>query len=218
MTEQSSEGIYTYCIEYAQTQQSKCHNCKAIIPNKSLRAAEIYRKSAKEKKKQAKHTWYHFKCWALPEKLLRIPLDMIKGYSALQEKDKNRVQKLVKNGAGTTWKDVMKKEKADRGEEEEEEEKPKKSKEIEDDVDMTENLTGVQQKKEKKDKSLPKKSDEKPKEKIAKKKDDKSKVTKNKKAAVKEAHKVKEVVLPHQDQNELESIAQEFQALKKSKK
>lgn len=64
MTEQkSSEGIYTYCIEYAKTQQSKCDSCKKIIPNKSLRAAEIYRKSSKEKKNLARHTWYHFKCW-----------------------------------------------------------------------------------------------------------------------------------------------------------
>lgn len=159
----------------------------------------------------------------MPELITKLPLHLFKGYPDLQEKDKTRVQKLIKYGTGITWKDVMNKEKAARGEEEgEEEEKPKKSKVIEDDVDMTEGLTGVQEKKEKKEKKekvVSKKDDEKKsKTKVDKKKDDKSKINKNKKPAVKEVHKVKEISLPQEDQNELENIAKEFQALTKSQK
>ncbi|EIE79380.1 hypothetical protein G6F46_004250 [Rhizopus delemar] len=214
MTEQkSSEGIYTYCIEYAKTQQSKCDSCKKIIPNKSLRAAEIYRKSPKEKKNLARHTWYHFKCWKVPTLLTRIPIEQFRGYPTLQDKDKARVQKVIKHGVGACWSDITKKEKEAK-EEEEGEVKPKK-KEIDDDVDMTESLTGVQEKKvnktkdnKKKDKNLKAKTDE------------KNKVNKkNKKPAAKEvAHKSKEILLPKQDQLELESIAKEFKALKKSTK
>lgn len=68
MTEQSTTAktdgsITTYCIEHAKTQQSKCAACEKTIPHKSLRVAEIYRKSKKVKKDLAKHTWYHFKCF-----------------------------------------------------------------------------------------------------------------------------------------------------------
>jgi hypothetical protein len=59
----SDQGITTYCVEYAASQMSKCEDCKKMIPHKSLRVAEIYRKSKKVKKNQAKHTWYHFKCF-----------------------------------------------------------------------------------------------------------------------------------------------------------
>ncbi|KAG0165165.1 hypothetical protein DFQ30_008879 [Apophysomyces sp. BC1015] len=56
------EGITTYCIEYAK-QFSNCEECDKPIPHKSLRAGSIFRKSKKEKKNLAKHTWWHFKCW-----------------------------------------------------------------------------------------------------------------------------------------------------------
>lgn len=68
MTEQNTTAktdgsITTYCIEHAKTQQSKCAACEKTIPHKSLRVAEIFRKSKKVKKDLAKHTWYHFKCF-----------------------------------------------------------------------------------------------------------------------------------------------------------
>lgn len=68
MTEQNTTAktdgsITTYCIEHAKTQQSKCAACERVIPHKSLRVAEIFRKSKKVKKDLARHTWYHFKCF-----------------------------------------------------------------------------------------------------------------------------------------------------------
>jgi hypothetical protein len=67
MTDQATAkgdgSITTYCIEHAKTQKSKCIACDKVIPHKSLRVGEIYRKNKKVKKNLAKHTWYHFKCW-----------------------------------------------------------------------------------------------------------------------------------------------------------
>lgn len=62
-TTKGDGSITTHCIEHAKTQKSKCASCDKIIPHKSLRVGEIYRKNKKVKKDLAKHTWYHFKCW-----------------------------------------------------------------------------------------------------------------------------------------------------------
>jgi len=59
----AEKPIITYCVEYAQSQTSKCATCNRIIPNKSLRCGEIFRRSKKEKKQLSKTTWYHFKCF-----------------------------------------------------------------------------------------------------------------------------------------------------------
>lgn len=62
-TDGQPQPIITYCIEYAESQNSKCAGCNRTIPNKSLRCGEISRKSKKEKKQLSKTTWYHFKCF-----------------------------------------------------------------------------------------------------------------------------------------------------------
>ncbi|CEG63180.1 hypothetical protein RMATCC62417_00367 [Rhizopus microsporus] len=221
MTEQKSEGIYTYCIEYAKTTQSRCAACKKGIPVKSLRAAEIFRKSPKEKKNLARHTWYHFKCFKVPTLLTQIPIEQFRGYPTLKEKDKARVQKLIKHGKGATWAAIVEKEKAEEGEEEA---VTKKKETIDENIDITEKLTGIQEKTEKnkteKNKTEEKKTEKKKVEKNGKKlkakTEEKNKVNKKKKPATTEvAHKPKKVVLPTEDQIELETIAKEFQALKK---
>lgn len=56
-------SITSYCIEHAATQKSKCAACERVIPHKSLRVAEVYRRTKKVKKDKARHTWFHFKCW-----------------------------------------------------------------------------------------------------------------------------------------------------------
>ncbi|KAG1226606.1 hypothetical protein G6F68_006464 [Rhizopus microsporus] len=222
MTEQKSEGIYTYCIEYAKTTQSRCAACKKGISIKSLRAAEIFRKSPKEKKNLAKHTWYHFKCFKVPTLLTQIPIEQFRGYPSLKEKDKARVQKLIKHGKGATWTAIVEKEKAEEGEEEA---VTKKKETIDENIDITEKLTGIQEKTEKnkteknkteKNKTEKKKVEKKSDKKLKAKTEEKNKVNKKKKPATTEVvHKPKKVVLPTEDQIELESIAKEFQALRK---
>ena len=59
----SDQGITTYSVEYREKPGAKCATCSKSILAKSLAASEIFRKSKTEKKKLAKHTWYHFKCW-----------------------------------------------------------------------------------------------------------------------------------------------------------
>ena len=63
MSENEKEGITTYCIEYANVGKADCSSCNKVIPRHSLRAGEIFRKSKSEKKKSAKHSWYHITCW-----------------------------------------------------------------------------------------------------------------------------------------------------------
>ncbi|KAL9542346.1 hypothetical protein MBANPS3_008658 [Mucor bainieri] len=241
MTEQSTTAktdgsITTYCIEHAKTQQSKCAACEKTIPHKSLRVAEIYRKSKKVKKDLAKHTWYHFKCFKVPELLVRVPIEQFRGYPALNDKDKSRVQRVIQSGVGSSWADLMEKAKPVKTEEEleadkeEQAKKDKKKKEDEDsmNMDMTANLTGTQQKPTTKSKAnkkpvpAPAPSDKKasaPEQKSKKalkaKTDKKSKVTKNKTAAAATvAPPVKEVKLPKEDLDELQNFAKEFMAFK----
>ncbi|KAI8969186.1 hypothetical protein BDF20DRAFT_916565 [Mycotypha africana] len=209
MTDQPSERpIISYCIEHAKTQQSKCNACNKVIPHKSLRVAEIYRRSKKVKKDDAKHTWFHFKCFKVPELLKRVPIEQFRGYPALNEKDKVRVQRLITEGSvGSTWTDLMNKSKPEKTEQElevekkKQENKEKKEKEAKDteDMDMTESLTGMQVKKEEMKKNKDKKS-------LSAKDKKSKKVTKPEKPK-------KEVVLPKEDLQELAKFAKEFKAL-----
>ncbi|KAI8080736.1 uncharacterized protein B0P05DRAFT_539388 [Gilbertella persicaria] len=211
MTDQQAEkSIITHCIEHAKTQQSTCADCGKTIPHKSLRVAEIYRKNKKVKKDLAKHTWYHFKCWKVPEYLTHVPIEQFRGYPTLNEKDKARVQKVIKQGTGASWKQLMETSKPVKTEEEleaeREEQKKKDEKKKEDqetqDMDMTQVLTGTQQKsKSKKKNELKPKTDK-------KNKADKKKVTK------KETPKAKEISLPKEDLAELQNFAKEFNAMK----
>ncbi|CEP08930.1 hypothetical protein [Parasitella parasitica] len=225
MTEQSAttktdKAIITYCIEHAKTQQSKCAACNKTIPHKSLRVAEIVRRSKKVKKDAAKHTWYHFKCFKVPELLTRVPIEQFRGYPALNEKEKARVQRVIQSGIGSSWADLMEKTKPVKTEEEleadkeEQAKKDKKKKEDEDSMkmDMTEILTGTQQKSTAKSKNKTATAGKKEKKATLKPKTDaKSKVTK-KKAEV--ALQTKQVVLPKKDLLELQKIAKEFSAFK----
>ncbi|KAI8639376.1 hypothetical protein BD408DRAFT_421507 [Parasitella parasitica] len=220
MTEQKTDkAIITYCVEHAKTQQSKCAACDKTIPHKSLRVAEIIRKSKKAKKIAAKHTWYHFKCFKVPELLTRVPIEQFRGYPALNEKEKARVQKVIQSGIGSSWADLMEKAKPIKTEEElqaDKEEQLKKDKKKKDDedsmnMDMTEILTGTQQKS---NKSNTKKAQEKGQNnKLKPKTDAKSKVTK-KKATAAAAIQTKQVVLPKEDLLELQNFAKEFSAFK----
>ncbi|GAA5805571.1 hypothetical protein HPULCUR_011090 [Helicostylum pulchrum] len=221
-------SITSYCIEHAATQKSKCAACERVIPHKSLRVAEVYRRTKKVKKDKARHTWFHFKCWKVPDYLTRVPIEQFRGYLALNDKDKSRVQRVIKSGAGSSWGQLMEKQKPVKTEEELEADKEvqakKDQKKKEDDesmnMDMTEVLTGTQTKSSKKKakKEIEDKKTEKATEKTEKvgalkpKTDKKAKVTKK---AVKEVvAKVKEIKLPKEDLLELENFAKEFSAFK----
>ncbi|KAI8888325.1 hypothetical protein K501DRAFT_240657 [Backusella circina FSU 941] len=229
----SDQSITSYCVEYAATQQSKCEDCQKMIPHKSLRVAEIYRKNKKVKKNQAKHTWYHFKCFKVPKMLTFLPLELFKGYPSLEEKDKVRVQKVIKNGIGSCWKDMALKEKQEKEEQQEEgaeeSNKSKKRKaqaDDDEDIDMTAELTGTQDKKKPKKNQPKNKKEAENKKDIDTKKKNTSPANKNKKEDTKKGPKklvkkedkkqptkVKEVKLAKDDQLELESIANEFKML-----
>ncbi|KAI9478814.1 MAG: hypothetical protein EXX96DRAFT_609262 [Benjaminiella poitrasii] len=235
MSEQAStenKPIITHCIEHAATGLSKCTDCGKGIAIKSLRVAEIYRKSKKVKKTQAKHTWYHFKCWKVPEYLTHVPIEQFRGYPALNDKDKKRVQKVIEGGVGASWTALMEKEKAAAEEEEGNAEKETKSEvtkqKTEDDMDfdLTESLTGIQEKEKPKKKEIKKKSnnnnnkttnDNKKKAVPTTKKDalkpKKAKITKPTPAPT----KPKEITLPKEDLLELEKFAKEFSAVKEKK-
>lgn len=232
--EKKPEGsITSYCIEHALTQKSKCADCEKTIPHKSLRVAEIYRSSKKVKKDKARHTWFHFKCWKVPEYLTRVPIEQFRGFKNLNEKDKVRVERVIKSGVGSSWAALMEKNKPQKTEEEleadkeEQEKKYKKKKEDEEssNMDMTEVLTGTQQKKqktntkkkavvaEKKKESVV--ADNKKKDGLKAKTDKKNKVTKKKAESTASAPvKVKEIKLPKEDLDELANFAKEFSAFK----
>lgn len=154
--------------------------------------------------------------YIVPTLLTQIPIEQFRGYPTLKEKDKARVQKLIKHGKGATWAAIVEKEKAEEGEEEA---VTKKKETIDENIDITEKLTGIQEKTEKnktEEKKTEKKKVEKNGKKLKAKTEEKNKVNKKKKPATTEvAHKPKKVVLPTEDQIELETIAKEFQALKK---
>lgn len=103
----SEQGITTYSVEYREKPGAKCAACSKSILAKSLAASEIYRKSKTEKKKFAKHTWYHFKCWTgksqaivqwgckvynnmkdhiVPDMVTKLPIEQLRGYPSLVEK------------------------------------------------------------------------------------------------------------------------------------
>lgn len=162
----------------------------------------------------------------VPELLVRVPIEQFRGYPALNEKDKSRVQRVIQSGVGSSWAELMEKAKPVKTEEEleadkeEQAKKDKKRKEDEDsmNMDMTANLTGTQQKSTKSKTKKPVASTEKAakeqknKKELKAKTDKKTKVTKNKATAV--APQVKEVKLPKEDLDELQNFAKEFMAFK----
>ncbi|GJJ71878.1 hypothetical protein EMPS_04235 [Entomortierella parvispora] len=99
--------VITYCVEYAESQKSTCLKCNKIIPNKSLRCGRMERTSEKEKKKFAKFRWYHFKCFEVPEILTKIPLHLIRGQTNLLDKDKVRLERVIKLGVGASWGQIV---------------------------------------------------------------------------------------------------------------
>lgn len=163
----------------------------------------------------------------MPEYLTRVPIDQFRGYPTLNEKDKARVQRVIKSGVGSSWELLMEKAKPIKTEEEleadkeEKQKKDKKKKEDEDSMhmDMTENLTGTQQKptpvssKKDKKKTQPVATESKPK-KQEKKLPLKAKTDKKTKIVKDVPSKQKEIQLPKEDLIELENIAKEFSALK----
>ncbi|KAI8141241.1 hypothetical protein BJV82DRAFT_645424 [Fennellomyces sp. T-0311] len=183
------EGITTYCIEYAVLNKANCVACNKVIPRHALRAGEIFRKSKSEKKKSAKHSWYHFRCWKVPELVAKLPIEQFRGYPSLKEKDQNRVKRVIEKGVGATWSDVSEKPLPRKDEQDEAEkttttmttteDKPKKRKR---ETDMTARLTGVQ---------------------------------KQKKVKTKVVEEEPKITLEKEDQLELESIAKEIRAFAK---
>jgi outer membrane biosynthesis protein TonB len=169
----------------------------------------------------------------VPKMLSFLPLELFKGYPVLEEKDKVRVQKVIKNGVGSCWKDMVLREKQEKEEQEEQEEgageskksKKRKAQDADEDIDMTAELTGTQEKKTKNSQPNSKKEAENKKKADAKnkvappakkaKKEDNKKGSKKlvKKEDKQQPTKVKEVKLAKDDQLELESIANEFKML-----
>ncbi|CAO3634710.1 unnamed protein product [Cunninghamella blakesleeana] len=105
--DKEEQSIRTFAIEYSKQPYSKCTRCLKPIPKKSLRAAIVIRKNKKQKKSQAEHQWCHFNCWKVPEELTKRPIEIFRGYPDLKDKDKKRVEKLIKAGTGATWKELQ---------------------------------------------------------------------------------------------------------------
>jgi hypothetical protein len=158
------------------------------------------------------------------EYLTRVPIDQFRGYPTLNEKDKARVQRVIKSGVGSSWGALMEKAKPVKTEEEleadkeEKKKQDKKKKEDEDsmNMDMTENLTGTQQKptaSKKKSQPAPATTETKQK-KQDKKKPLKAKTDKKSKVVKEVPSKAKEIQLPKEDLMELENFAKEFSAFK----
>ncbi|KAF9944334.1 hypothetical protein BGZ72_002489 [Mortierella alpina] len=99
--------VISYCVEYAQSQKSTCLKCNKVIPNKSLRVGRMERQSEKEKKKFAKFRWYHFKCFEVPEIMTKIPVHLIRGQVDLLDKDKLRLERVIKLGVGASWGQIV---------------------------------------------------------------------------------------------------------------
>ncbi|KAF9982328.1 hypothetical protein BGZ65_002991 [Modicella reniformis] len=116
------------------------------------------RQSEKEKKKFAKHSWCHFKCLEIPDIMTKIPIHLIRGQVDLLDKDKVRLEKVIKLGVGGSWSQIVDQHKKSAKEEEEaavatgaggpttRSSSSKKSKDtdmdLDDDDDMDEDVTG----------------------------------------------------------------------------
>lgn len=93
----------------------------------------------------------------VPELLVRVPIEQFRGYPALNDKDKARVQRVIESGVGSSWGELMEKSKPVKTEkelEEEQEKKEKKDKKKQEgeetlNMDLTDKLTGVQETKKK---------------------------------------------------------------------
>ncbi|KAG2218151.1 hypothetical protein INT45_007854 [Circinella minor] len=227
------EGITTYCIEYAIYGKAECASCNKVIQRHSLRAAEIFRKSKSEKKKSAKHSWYHITCWKVPELVTKLPIEQFRGYRSLKEKDKKRIQQVIEKGVGATWNDVIEKplpskednellkqvadddnnnNKNDNDKKDDKKNKKKdekKKRKRNDEQDMTAQLTGVTQPlyKKKKNNDNKEKNEQ---ESLSKKKKN------NKKDEEQKSKQIEEIKLDKQDQIELENLAKQIQAVTKN--
>ncbi|KAI9491468.1 hypothetical protein BDB00DRAFT_832326 [Zychaea mexicana] len=217
-------GITTFCIEYAKVDKADCTQCGKVIPRHSLRTGEIFRKSKSEKKKSAKHSWYHFRCWKVPELIVKLPIEQFRGYPALKEKDQKKVQRVIEKGVGAVWSDVSEKPLPPKDQTEiddddaalepvpkkqkEEAEKNKKTtpkKRKQDHDDLTAQLTGVQQPP--------------PSSKKSKKGGKHAASSSSSSSSKNDTKQLEEVItLAKDDQLELESIAKEIQKLTKKKK
>lgn len=101
--------------------------------------------------------------------MVRVPIEQFRGYPTLNEKDKARVQRVINEGVGASWSELMEKSKPIKTEKELEEEKEKKEKkdkkkqEAEEtlNMDLTDKLTGVQESSKTKSKETKKKVDKK---------------------------------------------------------
>ena len=60
--------------------------------------------------------------------LTRVPIEQFRGYPALNEKDKARVQRVIQSGVGSSWAELMEKAKPVKTEEELEADKEEQAK------------------------------------------------------------------------------------------
>lgn len=158
----------------------------------------------------------------VPDYLTRVPIEQFRGFKTLNEKDKERVEKVIKSGTGSSWAALLEKNKPVKTEEQLEADKEKKAKKDkkkkEDDesmnMDMTEVLTGTQQKKTNNKKKVAEptiEKVEKKKDALKPKTDKKNKVIKKKESA---PVKAKEINLPKEDMDELANFDKLFAKLK----
>ncbi|KAI9265231.1 hypothetical protein BDA99DRAFT_437357 [Phascolomyces articulosus] len=213
MSEKEETGITTYCIEYAKFGKADCSTCGKVIPHHSLRAGEIFRKSKSEKKKSAKHSWYHFNCWKVPELVTKLPIEQFRGYPSLKEKDQKRVQRVIEKGVGATWTDVS--------------EKPLPSKQDQEQDEALEQQVKGEEKKENDNKKSNPKNKKQETNKKRKRQDDMTaqltgvtqpKKTKKNNKKEKEQQQPEPIKLAKEDQLELESLAKQIQAVTKKMK
>ncbi|KAI8097747.1 uncharacterized protein BX664DRAFT_383984 [Halteromyces radiatus] len=104
MTESTETPIRTLAFLYAHTSNYKCIHCHKSILRKTLSIATLERKDKKQKKKTLEPiNPIHFKCWTVPEDFTKKPLHVYRGYQALKDTDKTRMQRLYEAGKGASW-------------------------------------------------------------------------------------------------------------------
>ncbi|KAI8056013.1 hypothetical protein BDF22DRAFT_319072 [Syncephalis plumigaleata] len=107
--------IISYAIATADTARNRCVECNKGIPIGALCFSKLERAGRHVKKRDATSTNWHQNCFTMPAALVKFPVECLRGWAQLAEKQQRRVRALFAAGEGATMRKVteeMEREKA----------------------------------------------------------------------------------------------------------
>ncbi|KAI9599321.1 hypothetical protein BDF19DRAFT_400966 [Syncephalis fuscata] len=101
-----SRPITSYAIVTADTARNRCAGCSKGIPVGALCFSKLERAGRHVKKKDATSTFWHQNCFIMPATLVKFPVECLRGWTQLAEKQQRRVRALFAAGEGATMRKV----------------------------------------------------------------------------------------------------------------